>query len=329
MTVMPEGFGRSARVIAGVFFLAALLSGCAAIVPQTEELHKSWPANLPVRAELTSVPFFPQEDYQCGPAALATSLGAFQVKVTPEDLIDKVYLPGRQGSLQVEMLAGARRYGMVAYQLAPRYADLLREVASGTPVVVLQDYGVWPVELWHYAVVNGYDREKGELYLRSGTKERLAVPISVFEYTWKESGYWAFVTMPPDRLPVTASENSYLSAIVAMERVVEPRVARTAYRAFLARWPNNLTANVGLANTEHALGDLHQSLMVLKNAEDRNPDSPIVLNNMAQTLSDLGLNQEALTVIDRAVTAAPAGSPFAAAVRDTREMIVKRLSRPS
>ena len=40
------------------------------------------------------------------------------------------------------MLAAPRRYGMVSYQLAPRLENLLREVAAGIPVIVLQDYGV-------------------------------------------------------------------------------------------------------------------------------------------------------------------------------------------
>jgi hypothetical protein len=29
----------------------------------------------------------------------------------------------------------------------------LREVAAGNPVIVLQDFGVWPVSIWHYSVV--------------------------------------------------------------------------------------------------------------------------------------------------------------------------------
>ena len=61
----------NARLIAGVFFLSAWLSGCALIVPQTDKLHEAWPGDLPRRVELENVPFFPQQDYECGPAALA------------------------------------------------------------------------------------------------------------------------------------------------------------------------------------------------------------------------------------------------------------------
>lgn len=317
---------RNARVLAGVFFAGTLLSGCALIIPQTDALNKAWPEGLPAKVEIAEVPFFPQEDYQCGPAALATSLAHFKVPVKPEDLVDKVYLPARQGSLQVEMLAGARGYGMVSYQLKPTFEAVLREVAAGNPVIVLQDYGSWPVRLWHYAVIAGYDRSKGELVLRSGLKQRLVIPFGVFEYTWLVSDYWAMVTLPPERVPVTAVETDYLNAIVAMERVAQPTATRRAYSAFLDRWPDNLTANIGLANSQYAAGELAEAAAVLRRAAAQNPGSPIVLNNLAQALSDLGRGDEALGVIDQAA-AVNGNGPFAAAISDTRSVILQKLGK--
>ncbi|MBI2959157.1 MAG: PA2778 family cysteine peptidase, partial [Betaproteobacteria bacterium] len=229
--------GRSARLLAGVSFLAAALSGCALLVPQTAQLREAMPAGLPERVELSEVPFFPQKDYQCGPAALATTLAHFGAKTTPDELVGQVYIPARKGSLQVEMLAAARRYGLVSYRLAPSFEDLLREVAAGIPVIVLQDYGVWPFSVWHYAVVAGYDYRRGEAVLRSGETERLTLPFGILEYTWKQSDYWAMVAVPPERIPATATESGYLSAIIAMERLGNARAAATAYAAFLGRWP--------------------------------------------------------------------------------------------
>lgn len=314
---------KNARLIAGVFFVVAGLNGCALLLPQTMEMRDAWPAGLPERVELPDVPFFPQQDYQCGPAALATSLATFNIKVTPEELVDKVYLPARQGSLQIEMLAAPRGYDMVSYQLAPRYEDVLREVAAGIPVIVLQDYGVWPVSIWHYAVVAGYDRPKGELLLRSGEKEKLLIPFGILEYTWKESDYWAMVTVPPDRIPVTASETGYLAAIAAMQRVASPRSSKTAYETFLARWPDNVTAGIGLANSHYALGELPQAEAQLRRLAGKEPDSVVVLNNLAQTISDQGRNEEALKLIERAVELK---GPFAAAALDTRQLILQRMS---
>ena len=146
-----------ARLLAGFVFLSALLSGCSIIAPQTYALKEQRPSDLPPRAELTQVPFFPQEDYFCGPAALAMVLNTAGVKVSPEELVEQVYLPGRKGSLQVEMLVAARRHGLIAYELAPQVTDTLREIAAGTPAIVLENYGFSWYPVWHYSVVVGYD----------------------------------------------------------------------------------------------------------------------------------------------------------------------------
>ncbi|MDW8252235.1 MAG: PA2778 family cysteine peptidase, partial [Myxococcales bacterium] len=195
---------------------AALLAGCAG--PQARALLAQPPAALAERVELEEVPFHPQELYQCGPAALATVLAHSGAAVTPEALVPEVYLPARGGSLQAEMLAAARRHGRLAYPLAPQLADLLAEVAAGTPVLVLQNLALLPPARWHYAVVVGYDLAREEIVLRSGTTRRLALSLAAFERTWARAGRWAMVVVPAEKIPVTAVEERYLAAAVALER---------------------------------------------------------------------------------------------------------------
>jgi len=315
---------RGARAVAGAFLLAAALGGCATLVPQTMALRDAWPAGVALKTEMADTPFFAQLEYQCGPAALATILVQSGVSVTPDELVKQVYLPARQGSLQVEMLAASRRHARVAYTLAPRFDDLLREVAAGNPVVVLQDLGFGPIAKWHYAVVIGYDYAAGELYLRSGETKRLAIPFTTFEFTWKKGGYWAMVALPPGRIPATATEAEYLAAILAMERVGDAAVATPAYAAFLARWPDNLAASVGLANRYHARGALEEAAVILQRSLTRHPDSVVLMNNLAQTLSDLGRNDEALTLIERA--ARPGAGQFSAAISETHALIRQRMA---
>jgi len=307
-----------------IILSVAVLSGCASLVPQTAELARNGlPPGLPASVELKQTPFFPQLEYQCGPAALATVLASAGAKTTPDDLVPQVYLPERKGSLQVEMLAAARRHGMVSYQLAPRFEDVLREIAAGTPVIVLQNLG-WFSAGWHYAVAVGYDYDSGTLVLRSGTLERDVLPFAAHEALWKRSGYWAMVAVPPDRIPATAEEKSWLSALAALERAGDKRAARVAYRTFLDRWPDNLNARIGLANTHYALRELGDAEAVLRDAARDHPDSVVVLNNLAQTLSDLGRGEEALALIERARAA---GGPFSAVIEKTYATIVERLGR--
>ena len=316
--------GQDARAAAGVFVCACLLalSGCANLWPQTAQLREALPPGLPERVELAEVPFFPQSEYQCGPAALATVLASAGVKVTPEELVSQVYLPERKGSLQIEMLAAARRHGLVSYQLAPRLEDVLREIAAGTPVILLQNLGF--SDGWHYAVAIGYDYDSGKVILRSGVTERELLPFTMNEFVWMRSGYWAMVALPPERMPVTADETRWLGAIAALERAGQAAGARTAYAQFLKRWPDNVNAAVGLANAHYSLGALAEAERVLRAAAQRDPGSVIVLNNLAQTLSDQGKNAEALPLIERAVAA---GGPFANAVQQTRETILRRLGK--
>ena len=315
---------KNAHAFAGVLFLscAALIQGCASWTPQTKELAENRPAGIPGAHELTEVPFFAQSDYQCGPASLAMVMVAAGVKTTPDELVPEVYLPERKGSLQVEMLAAPRRHGLVSYQLAPSYADLIRELAAGTPVIILQNLGI--KEGWHYAVAIGYDWDNGMLQLRSGLNERQELPFAMNEMAWRRSGYWAMVAVPPDRVPASADEQRWLAAIAALERTGQSAAARTAYRTFLARWPANVNAAIGLANAHHALGELTEAERVLREAAKHAPDSVVVLNNLAQVLADQGRYREALPYVERA--AATAG-PHADAVSQTRSAILEKLSR--
>jgi tetratricopeptide (TPR) repeat protein len=315
---------RLIRLLAGAA-LAAALAGCASLVPQTFALRDAWPQGVPQQVELAQVPFFPQDEYQCGPAALATALVASGANVTPEALVPQVWLPSRRGSLQLEMLAAARRNGRVSYKLAPNYADLLREVAAGNPVIVLQDVGVMPmIPQWHYAVVNGFDYATGTLYLRSGTNPRKAMPFTAFERTWMKGGYWAMVVMPPDRVAATADEERWLESVLAMSRAAPPEAATRAWAAALKRWPGSLQAAVGLANQHHAGGQLAEAATVLRQALQRHPQSVILMNNLAQTLSDQGRQREALAQIEQANDP---NSPFASEVRATRQLILQRMEQ--
>ena len=316
-----------ARLRAGLccWAFVLLLGGCAQLVPQTMTLRSAWPQGVPQRAEIASVPFFPQTENHCGPAAVATVLSHTGVAVTPEALASRVYLPSRQGSLQVEMLAAPRSWGRVSYLLAPRYADVLREVAAGNPVVMLQDVGEFFTQ-WHYAVLVGFDYERGDLYLRSGTDRRRVMPFTAFERSWMKSGYWAIVVTPPDRIPVTATERGWINAVVGLERAGNADATIAGYRAALERWPGNLPAAIGLANQHHQRGALAEAAQVLRDALQRHPQSTVVMNNLAQTLSDQGRHDEALAEVDRALELR---GPFESEVLVTRQLILERMRQTS
>jgi tetratricopeptide (TPR) repeat protein len=305
--------------MAGVFISAVvLLAGCAA--PQVSAIVERPPPGLAASAEIAAVPFFPQEDYQCGPAALATVLRDAGREATPESLVPQVFLPGREGSLQAELLAGARRHGLVAYELAPRLEALLREIDGGTPVLVLQNLALDWAPQWHYAVAIGYDLEERILVLRSGVTRRLAMSLDTFERTWARSGHWAMLALPPKRLPETAAETPYLAAVAALERVA-PGAARDGYEAALARWPDSVTAEIGIGNASYALRDLAGAAAAYRRATQRHPAAADAWNNLAQALIELGRRDEALAAARRAVAL---GGPRMRTYRETLDTILQQ-----
>lgn len=272
------------------------LGGCAGSAAM---LRAAPPAGLPRRVELAATPFHPQEDYQCGPAALAMVLGAAGIPAVPGELAGRVFLPGRQGSLQIEMLAGARRSGALAVELPGQLESLMAEVAAGHPVVVLLNLGLSWAPSWHYAVMIGYDLDESAFLLRSGPMERQVLPIDTFERTWDRAGRWAFVALPPGQLAASADELQTTRAMVAFEKAAPAREAVTVYRAGLARWPASLTLAIGLGNSLYKAGDLAGAEAAFRAAADRH-DAPAAWTNLAHVLNEQGRPVEARAAAARA-----------------------------
>lgn len=274
--------------------------------------------NTTPHIELTGVPFFAQEAHQCGPAALATVINEAGIEISPQALVSQVYLPAREGSLQADMLAASRRYGLVAYPLAPSLEDVLAEVAGGTPVLILQNLAFDWYPVWHYAVVVGYDLDRGEMILRSGLERCARISLSTFERTWARADYWAIVVVPPQRLPRTAQETPYVAAVAAVERIGQLLSARAGYKTTLRRWPDNLTARIGMGNTYYQQGDLQRASLAFREASTRHPDSADAFNNLAQVLGELGEVNAAKTA---AKTALRLGGPHSSIYRETLQQL--------
>jgi hypothetical protein len=322
---MPSYFRHPRRLTlpGTILLLIVFLSGCAAI--QTQSLMQSPRADLPRKQELSATPFFPQELYQCGPAALAMTLQAAGIAVTPDELKPQVYIPQREGSLQTEMIVAGRRNGALSMTIPPRLDALLREVAAGTPVVVLQNLSLPAIPRWHYAVVIGFDLDAGDIILRSGTTERLVMPLSTFEHTWARSHHWAMVASAPHRIPVTAQEDTAVPAVVALEKTVPAQQAHAAYAAALQRWPNNLALQLGLGNSAYAAGQLESAASAFRHATEAHPQSAPAFNNLATVLAEQGDFDAARMAANRALAL---GGQWAVAAQATLESI-ERLSRAS
>ncbi|MBV6417326.1 MAG: hypothetical protein CMLOHMNK_01987 [Steroidobacteraceae bacterium] len=319
------------RVAPAAAAMLALLVGACGHLPREDSgpgaTSAPWPADVPPRIELTRTPFFPQDDHQCGPAALATALGASGISVQPAELVGEVYVPARKGSLQAEMLATTRRRGRIAYRIEPTFDALARAVAGGEPVVVLLNLGVrsWPI--WHYAVVIGYEREGEKILLRSGRTERARLSWRRFRGAWSRAGNWGFIALTPGTVPAGATAAAYAAAVADFERDDRPGALR-AYAAGSARWPDEPLLRLGTANVLSAQGDRAGAEQALRDLLARRPADAAARNNLAELLSQRGCRDAALAQIAIAKSHARA-TPLAPLIEATAREIDARPADPA
>lgn len=279
-----------------------LVTGCSLSAPPSLEDFKT---NIQSQQILTDTPFFPQEEYQCGPAALATILTREGISVKPSDLTSKVYLPARKGSLQLEMIAAARSYGLIPYSLDPSLTALIRQLAAGKPVLVLQNLSFDWYPKWHYAVVIGYDLQKKLVYLRSGTHKKIRIPFNTFERTWARASNWGVVVFQPGELPKEADYQKYLTAVHQLERTGKHKAAISGYKTAHKLWPEEATPLFALGNLQYQRKDYHKAVSAFQKAVKRNPKFSQAWNNLAFTLMTLNRTNEALTAIQTALRLNP------------------------
>lgn len=283
------------KACSGLLFLG--LSACSTI--QTQQIVENR-EQLPLKAEVDNVPFFPQERYHCGPAALAMVLAWSGLPVTQEDLVAEVYTPSRQGTLRTDVLAAARRHGRLAVEVG-NLRDLLQEIAAGSPVLVFQNLALSWYPQWHFAVAVGYDLEAREITLHSGLDQRRVLTLDTFERTWKRGDYWALVVLTPGQLPVSAKEIPALKAAAGLERVQRYKASAKAYGAIVARWPESVAAGLGLGNTLFAMGDYAGAEKAYLDAIGNDSEAAAAWNNLAYALAAQGRREEALSAVEKAV----------------------------
>ncbi len=262
---------------------ALLLVGCAVNPPLDLAQITSVESAL-----LANVPFYPQLEYECGPAALAGVLGAAGVITAPTTLSPQVYLPGRQGSLQVELVAATRRAGRIPYIVDSTPQALVAELAAGRPVLVLQNLQTRDFPVWHYAVLVGLDAATNRVYLNSGAEQAMPVAAPEFLRTWDWAGRWALVTLRPGELPADAQAARYMDAVLSFEAVAGAELALPAWETARVQWPQEALPYLALGNHAHSSHNLHAAAHYYWRGLQFNPRQSALTNNLASVLGELG-----------------------------------------
>ena len=311
---MPLRTGEPAlRRLISVLALGIFTSACATPAP---DIPRETANSLASRHVIPGIPFHPQVEDQCGPASLATMLGARGVIVDPLSLRGKVYIPGKKGAVTAEMVARARQYDMLVYPLDPKLPDILKEVNAGNPVLVLQNLAYEWMPRWHFSVVTGYDLQRELVVLRSGKSEDREVGFTLFNRTWQRAEGWAVVIMLPQQLPATAKEQPYIRAANQLEMVGRTQPALTAYETAIANWPNSTNANFAAGNAAYTLEQYGQARDFFTTSVELQPGAAASWNNLAYSLLRLGCTVEAQRAVACALDLEPGDANFQHSLSD-------------
>ena len=267
-----------------VALLSVSLVGCSL----NPELRLAEVAPSTGVTQLEDIPFHPQEEHHCGPASLLSLLESAGAEPGYRELVDRVYIPGLEGSLQVEMQAAARSFGYVTYLLPPEPAAVLAEVEAGRPVLVLLNLGVPSKPTWHYALVIGFDPQRNELILHSGRQAASRQRAPSWLRRWDWAGRWAMVLLEPGEWPAVADRDRLLRALAAFEEGAPPTAAADAWRTASKHWPDEPIVWLGIGNAMYRLEDTVGAREAFQRALELNPQHLPARMNLATLLADSG-----------------------------------------
>jgi ABC-type bacteriocin/lantibiotic exporter with double-glycine peptidase domain len=183
--------GRLAIVVC-VLGCGWLLLGCAG------HLATSAQGNLgEAKAHrLASVPFFPDDTDQCGPATLASVLTYWGVPSDPSTLKGQIYSSRLRGSLPIDLLLAAQAHGLIAESYKGSLDNVRSELEAGHPLVAFLNLGFEFFPQGHYVVITGYDDQRQGVYVHSGLERDEFLSYDSFLRAWEKTGRWTLRIVP-------------------------------------------------------------------------------------------------------------------------------------
>lgn len=143
---------------------------------------------------IESIPFYPQEQYQCGPASLAGVLNYWDVDISPEAIAGEIFSTSAKGTLNTDMIFFSERKNLKARHYRGSLEDIRIKIDSGYPLIVLVDYGFWVYQKNHFMVVVGYNPDG--IIANSGKNQRKYIPNKGFLRSWKRTNFWTLSVTP-------------------------------------------------------------------------------------------------------------------------------------
>ncbi len=160
-----------------------------------------YPAPLPPDTTILSgIPYFSQDDYQCGPSAIATVINYWYGKeglgrqLAFREAVSETYSPSAKGVLGLDLRLYARRLGFKAEEQTGSIDRLRELIDRGIPAIILVDYGMSVYQKNHFMVVTGYHRDS--VVVNSGRREKEQIANEDLHKIWRRTAFWTLVIEP-------------------------------------------------------------------------------------------------------------------------------------
>jgi ABC-type bacteriocin/lantibiotic exporter with double-glycine peptidase domain len=154
-----------------------------------------------VGAALLSVPYVPQREDTCGPAALAMVLRYWGRPVLHDELAATLVDPELHGTPGARLAELARAEGLRAVAFSGDLAALREAIARGRPPLVAWAMGGGR---YHNVVVVGFAGDSPVVHDPARGAAR-RVPRDRFESRWAGAGHWTLLVAPEAPAPAPES----------------------------------------------------------------------------------------------------------------------------
>ncbi len=250
------------------------------------------------QVEVEHVPFFPQKQLQCGPAALATVLAFSGIQTSADELSSEVFTPGKEGTLQVDILAGIRRFGLLPYPVNT-LNEIIESLKKKKPVIVFLNLSVPIAPKWHYAVIYGF--KNNHFLLRSGTKKSEEISVETFQKLWQRGDNWGLIVFEANQdLPRFIQPNLWLQAAIDLEQVSRFD-ALQFHSTGLSYWPKDERFYFTVANGFYEFKQYDRAIKLLKQAVNIQPKFADAWNNLAELYLKTNQPKLARQAIEQAI----------------------------
>lgn len=181
--------GARAALLA-LALLLVILPGCGGILIDTRHIIEEIEANLDKGSFIRDVPFYPQDEYMCGPASLASLVAYWGVTSTDiDETIAEVYQARLKGTLPIDMLLFVKEKGMEASYYKGGLDDIREKIARKEPLILFLNLGFESYPVGHYIVVVGYNDVSRMVIAHSGMDKERVYTYDELEKAWSKTNY--------------------------------------------------------------------------------------------------------------------------------------------